>query len=213
MSEQSRESIETVESLMAYFRRELIEAFETLDEEPTEPTEAYLVRLLDAFSRSKSESTEALGFDKPAAIMLGEAMNSPGEQRIEAYRKLGDASLFNCGFFKAYLTRRLVDEDYYYGVGRLAYKNLRDLMSSKTQSGEPDMFTEIFDELTVKFDTVVEAFQRLGQRMRHDDVDISAVATLSSGGDFAATGDATPESVDQMTAPTALGPTSSEDGG
>jgi hypothetical protein len=137
---------------------------------------------LDTFSRSKPQSTEALGFDKPAAFLLGEAMNSPGEQRIEAYRRLGDASLFNCGFFEAYLTRRLVDADYYYGVGRLAYKNLRDLMSSKTSREGPDMFIQIFDELSVKFDTVVEAFQRLGHKMRREDVDLSAVANLSSGG-------------------------------
>lgn len=181
MSDESRESIETVESLMAFFRQELLEAFEELDEEPAEPTEAYLVRLLDAFSRSKSESTDALGFDKPAAFLLGEAMNSPGEQRIEAYRRLGDASLFNCGFFEAYLTRRTVDADYYYGVGRLAYRNLSEMMSSKSKGGEA-MFTVIFDELSVKFETVVEAFKRLGRRTRNRGVDVSAVATLSSGG-------------------------------
>ncbi len=162
----SHESIQTVSSLLAYFRQELTTAFEKLDVEASEETEAYLVQLLDGYSRLEPEDSEAVGFDKPAALILVEAMNSPGERRIEIYRRLGDASLFNCGFFEGYISRRLVDADYYQDVGRLAYQKLTHLLTAKDSS---QMFRAIFGELAGNFDGVVDAFQWLGRSLQTDD--------------------------------------------
>lgn len=163
---QSHESIQTVSSLLAYFRQELSTAFEKLDVEASEETEAYLVQLLDGYSRLNPEDAEAVGFDKPAALILGEAMNSPGERRIEIYRQLGDASLFNCGFFEGYISRRLVDVEYYQDVGRLAYQKLAHLFSAKDSS---QMFCGIYDELAGNFEGMVEAFNWLGRSLQADD--------------------------------------------
>lgn len=165
----SQESIQTVSSLLAYFREELITAFEKTSVETSEDTEAYLVHLLDGFSRIDPASAEEVGFDKPAAFYLGEAMNSPGEQRIEAFRRLGDASLFNCGFFAGYISRRLVDAEYYQGIGRLSYQKLTQLMAMKS-SGE--MFRGIFEELTDNFEGVVESFRWLGRSLQADGIDL-----------------------------------------
>jgi len=167
---QSKESIQTAPSLLAYFREELEEAFDELDVDASEETEAYLVHLLEGFTRIEPDFAEEVGFDKPAAFYLGEALNSPGDQRIEAYRRLGDASLFNCGFFEGYISRRLVDSEYYQDVGRHAYHKLSNLMTAKRSN---EMFREIFGELAGNFERIVEAFQWLGGSLEDDGIDLS----------------------------------------
>lgn len=157
----SESSIQSTTNLLNYFRGELKDAFEYMGLCSSESTEAYLVHLLESYVRLESELAEELGFEKPAAFLLDEAMNSPGEARIAAYRRLGDASLFNCGFFDAHLTRRgQVTSQYYRNVGRLAYGQLSDLMTYKSSGG---IFQQIYEELSDKFDAFVDAFKWLGR--------------------------------------------------
>lgn len=162
----SHESIQTVDNLLAYFREELVRAFEEVDWEASEETEAYLVHLLKGFTRLEPNSAEEVGFDKPAAFYLGEAMNSPGDRRVEVYRRLGDASLFNCGFFDAYLARGLVNTSYYQGVGRLAYEKLSHLHKARRPAGP---FETVFEELASNFDDVVAALQWVGRSLEQSD--------------------------------------------
>ena len=157
----SQGSIQSTSNLLNYFREELKAAFDDMGLKSSENTEAYLVHLLENFVRLDPQLDEELGFQKPAAFLLGEAMNSPGEQRIVAYRRLGDASLFNCGFFDAHLTRRgAVSSQYYRNMGRIAYGQLSDLMMLKDRGG---IFQQIYEELSDKFDGFVEAFKFLGR--------------------------------------------------
>ncbi len=157
----SQGSIQGTSNLLNYFRDELKAAFTNLGLRSSENTEAYLVHLLEDFVRFDPQLRQEIGFHKPAAFLLGEAMNSPGEQRITAYRRLGDASLFNCGFFDAHLTRRgTVSSQYYRNVGRIAYGQLSDLMMYKSTGG---IFQQIYEELAAKFDAFVEAFKCLGR--------------------------------------------------
>lgn len=147
-------------NLLNYFRDELQLAFDRVGLESSENTEAYLVQLLRNFVRLDPQLSQEVGFQKPAAFLLGEAMNSPGEERIARYRRLGDVTLFNCGFFDKHLTRRgTVSSEYYRNVGRIAYGQLSDLMLVK-KSGE--IFQEIYEELSAKFDAFVDAFKCLG---------------------------------------------------
>lgn len=150
--------LEQVQNLLEFFRDELTTAFDELGVETSSETEAYLVHLLESYSRLNPTSSAEVGFEKPAAILLEEAMTSAGEQRIEIYRRLGDASLYNCGFFAAHITRRSVSPDYYQRLGQTAYRSLGDMMSFKQPGG---IFHAIFDELARKFDHVVEAFRVL----------------------------------------------------
>lgn len=156
----SQHSITQVANLFHYFRSELLAAFDKLGLKTSDATETYLVHLLEGFVRLDEEKAKDLGFERPAALLLGEALNSAGDRRIEAYRRLGDASLFSCGFFQAYLERRtsVVPVDYYRQMGRNAYLSLQNLMEFKAPGGA---FHMIFDELAAKFDVVVEAFRVL----------------------------------------------------
>lgn len=153
-------SLEEPTNLLTFFRRELKEAFDDVGVDAAEETEAYIVHLLNGFACIEAERIDEIGFDKPAAILLGEANNATGERRVEAYRRVGDLSLFNCGFFGEYLTRRCMSEEYYRDIGQIAYKKLNDLISHKQSGGS---FPSVFDELVVKFGEFVEALKRLGQ--------------------------------------------------
>lgn len=156
----SHHSIQQVDDLFQFFRSELSEAFDKLGLTPREETQTYLVHLLESFARLDERSREALGFQRPAAFILGDALQSDGDRRIEAYRRLGDASLFSCGFFREYLDRNrsVVAVDYYRSMGRNAYAHLESLMQFKAPGGA---FHVIYDELTDQFDTIVEAFRVL----------------------------------------------------
>ena len=153
-------SLVTISSLVAFFRDELTLALRTTGTETTEETEAYLVHLLDGFSTVNVDNVESLGFDKPAATILEEAMQAEGDRRIEIYRRLGDASLYNCGFFSAHLERR-VGPNYYKRLGRSAYQSLGEMMTFKQPGG---VFDSIFNELAAKFDGVVEAFRYVAKQ-------------------------------------------------
>lgn len=149
--------IEPVGNLLEFFREELTLAFARTGVETSEETEAYLVHLLDGYMRIDPSSSDELGFEKPAAMILEEAMNSVGDRRIEIYRRLGDASLYNCGFFSERLQR--VGPEYYQRLGRTAYQSLGDMMGFKQPGG---VFHEIYRELALKFDEVVCALRAFG---------------------------------------------------
>ncbi len=161
----SQHSIHEVASLFDFFHSELSSAFDSIGLTTSDETENYLVCLLEGFVRLDAQSARDVGFERPAAFILGDALESAGEQRIEAYRRLGDASLFSCGFFERHLNRdnSVVSLKYYRNMGRNAYSNLESLMEFKAPGGA---FHRIYDELTAKFDTVVEAFQMLANKRR-----------------------------------------------
>ena len=161
----SQHSIQQVVNLLQFFRSELGNAFDKLGLTTTEETQTYLIHLLEDYVRLDEKKRQDLGFEKPAAFLLADALHTGGDRRIEAYRRLGDASLFSCGFFEEHLDRAnsLVPIDYYRDMGRNAYSNLQTLMKFKAPGGA---FHVIFDELTRKFDTVVEAFRFLANQQQ-----------------------------------------------
>lgn len=174
----SKKTIEKAADLLSFFRSELKSAFAEIGFETNENTEAYLAHLLEGFARFDPQNSRDIGFTRPAAYLMCEAMNSPGERRMEAYRRLGDASLFNCGFFSDYLERRTVSADYYRSVGQVAYQNLGDLMASKDAGG---IFQQIYHELAGKFDGFVEVLHCLGRSSAETDRSKRLLERLRSG--------------------------------
>lgn len=156
---------ENVSDLLSFFREELKRACQALQVATSEQTEAYLVHLLDGFVRVRPEHREALGFERPAALMLGDALEAPPGERVEALRRLGDACLYNCGFFTERLTRRSVSSTYYERMGRDAYGSVSELMRRRPQGS---VFGQIFEELAAKFDGVVAAFRELSSHRGPD---------------------------------------------
>lgn len=174
----SPNSIHRVADLLGYFRMELALALDQEKVRVGHETEAYLVHMLEGFARLDARSAEELGFHKPAAICMAEAMSSSGEGRIEAWRRLGDASLFSCGFFDSHLRRTPVSPEYYRSMGRTAYQNLENLMAFKQPGG---VFARIFQELAQKFDHLVVVLRWVGQRPERENPSEALLERLRRG--------------------------------
>jgi hypothetical protein len=153
--------------LLTYFREELEQAMILLHMDSSAQTRSYVLHLLERRMRLDDEDKEALGFERPAAFMLNDALEAEPSGRIEAFRKLGDACLYNCGFFDARITRRSVSSSYYTHMGRDAYHSVADLMRPGSAMGT---LRAIFAELAEKFDGFVAAFRHMatGQHPREE---------------------------------------------
>jgi hypothetical protein len=140
-------------NLIEFFRERVREALDHQKVDAPEGVEYYLVNLLGDYNRVTPTKQQ-----KPLAILLGEALKSGPHQRIPILKKIGDLSLFTAGFFPDSLRRRLVDVDYYIGMGGSAYGNLSSLMNR-----EP-AFEEIYTELASRFVSYVDILSEVSEK-------------------------------------------------
>ncbi len=75
------------------------------------------------------------------------ASNSQPTEKVELLKKLGDKSLYISGFFGDSLERKLVDIDYYAGMGGAAYATLADCV----REDEAAQVFRIFSQRFVDF--------------------------------------------------------------
>lgn len=140
----------------AYFRELIMASLGKNKIQPRPETEFYLVKLLQQFMKPDSLQTEAL------AILLRQAVEEPHPQaRLVRFRQIGDVSLYVAGYFQDSLSRKLVDVDYYIGMGGVAYRQAASLVDaealqpvynelSENFSGFVDVLAEVSDQTTPK---------------------------------------------------------------
>lgn len=162
-----------VSSLREFFRDSLGEAISNQNVEVREETSHYVVNLLTMFARSEElyeRTPDGLGL-KPLAMMLSEALEAPSHlDRTRSLQRLGDISLFVSGFFANSLARKLVDVDYYIGMGGLAYGSLSEHVRG-TLKGRA--LATVFAELADKFQTLVDVLNEVSEAAyTHSDKDI-----------------------------------------
>jgi hypothetical protein len=97
---------------------------------------------------------------KPASTLteqLGIALEETRpEQRALRLRQLGDFSLYVAGFFTDSLSRKLVDVDYYIGMGGAAYENVARLEEKRARA-------ILFAELAGKFPQFVDVLAQVSE--------------------------------------------------
>jgi hypothetical protein len=151
-------------SVDAFFHEVLCDALGRRQVEVSEPTESYLVGLLGEFTRSRI-SDEPLGLK-----WLESRHGSPGE-RVRALKEVGDTTLYVAGFFAESLERKLIDTDYYIGLGEAAYGELAQRMAGSSlrevyeelAAGFPgfvDVLTEVRGEINMGRDDVASLYQQ-----------------------------------------------------
>lgn len=105
--------------------------------EASETTEYYLVSLLGEYAKGRIS-------DEPLSLRLAEANRSDDPSiEVQTLKEVGDTSLYVAGFFSESLERKLVQVDYYVGIGRTAYASLAQRLSS---SGAGDVYGELSDK-------------------------------------------------------------------
>jgi hypothetical protein len=147
----SEKSLQLVTHPEAYFH-ELVTSVLDHQKVSTQPeTEFYLVNLLQQFMTVDHLREE------PLAIMLKEAIEEPvAEAQKLLFRQVGDVSLYVAGYFQDSLNRKLVDVDYYIGMGGSAYQQA----AIRTE----DALRPTYEELAMKFATFVDVLAEISDR-------------------------------------------------
>jgi hypothetical protein len=147
-------------SLSEFFRAEVDQAKRNQKLETSQEVEFYLVNLLQAFS--KLDSTR-VSLDEPLAFLLHRAVFSARPKRLEAFRQLGDVSLYVAGLFSPSLRRRSVNVDYAISMGSGAYASVAALIKKRTLRPRK-VVVGLYLEMSEKFADLVEVLTQISER-------------------------------------------------
>jgi hypothetical protein len=136
-------------SVDEFFHEVVTDALEALRLDATEPAEWYLVSLLGDFTRVRIT-------DEPLALKLVGQPAAEPSQRVKQLKEVGDTSLYVSGFFSESLGRKLIDADYYIGLGSRAYAELAGRLGGS--------LTEVYSELAEKFPRFVDVLAEVRRR-------------------------------------------------
>lgn len=141
-----------------YFQGAVSGAATALNIEVSNHAQSYLVGLLSHFINSENlYPTNAEG--KPADTLTQQLANALEEESAEAralrLRQMGDFSLYIAGFFTNSLSRKLVDVDYYIGMGGAAYESVARLERTDR--------AQVFVELAKKFPKLVDILAQISE--------------------------------------------------
>jgi hypothetical protein len=145
-------------SVDAFFHEVLTDALESMKVDATEPAGWYLVSLLGDFTRARLP-------DEPLSLKLAHSVSADPGERVKTLKEVGDTSLYVAGFFAESLSRKLVDADYYIGLGRGAYAELAGRMGAGS-------ITEVYRELAEGFPGFVEVLAEVRRRVDFAGADI-----------------------------------------
>jgi len=124
-------------------------------------TELYLVNLLNQFMITENlfvQDSEGHLKEEPLALLVKEALEeqTPHNQGL-MFRKVGDISLYMGGYFQESLQRKLVDLNYYVGLGEVAYTQVAARL-------EEEKMRAVYQELAERFSKLVEVFAEVSDQ-------------------------------------------------
>ena len=156
-------SLITTTSVREYFSSALDAAARNQDLVLRDATSAYVINLLTGYCHAGALAavSDEGAHHKALATIYAEAVEADSpEQRNQALQHLGDLALFVAGIFTDSLNRKLVDVDYYIGMGEVAYGHLHEALQRRR-----DRFarTELFEELCAKFSALVDVLGEVSE--------------------------------------------------
>lgn len=144
-----------------YFRELITDALTRQKVSIHPETEFYLVNLLNQFiqtDRLFPPTADGGAREEPLALMVKEALEQPQPQlQSQAFKQIGDVSLYIAGYFQDSLNRKLVDVDYYIDMGGQAYKRV-------AAKSEEEVLRETYAELAHKFASFVEVLAEVSDK-------------------------------------------------
>ncbi len=164
MSRKSK-SLALVTQTQEFFHELVDEALKTKKYKPSTETQVYLVNLLNQFlssDRLYTRDAEGNVKDEPLAILVKEALEQPEiEAQKSLFRYIGDVSLYTAGFFQDSLSRKVVDVDYYIGMGGTAYRQVAARIPEKPVQG---LYQELAEEFPLWVDVLAEVSDKTTQK-------------------------------------------------
>ena len=137
--------MEHAESLEPFFQDAVDRALKEQSVSVDPMTEHYLVHLLATYAKQPID-------DSPLGLKMLAASNAEPRERRERLREVGDTSLFVSGFWTESFARKLVDVEYYIGLGGTAYGEL-----ARTGAGwRRDPNADVYETLSGNFSRFVD---------------------------------------------------------
>ncbi|HTJ40604.1 MAG TPA: hypothetical protein VL463_00865 [Kofleriaceae bacterium] len=133
-----------------FFHEVVTDALEAVHLDATEPTEWYLVGLLGEFTHARIP-------DEPLGLKLAGSQSAEPGARVKTLKEVGDTSLYVAGFFAESIDRKLVDVDYYVGLGSSAYAQLAGRLAGS--------LTQVYAELADRFPRFVDVLGEVRRRV------------------------------------------------
>jgi hypothetical protein len=144
-----------------YFRELVVSALQRQRVRTRPEIEFYLVHLLNQFmtaDRLYARDADGGAKEEPLALLMKEAIEQPEpDAKKQLYRRVGDLSLYMAGYFQDSLSRKLVDVDYYIGMGGSAYRQVASM------AGESSV-AEMYGELAGGFGRFVDVLAEVSDR-------------------------------------------------
>lgn len=153
-------------TIKEHFHESLGTALTSLKVNAEVETVHYLVNLLERFS--KADTLFAMTPEGPQtpvlAFLYGQALEAKDLQtRFSILQRLGDVAMMISGIFPGSLGRKLVDVDYYIGMGESAYSSLSD-MAERARNMRP--LKRIYEELSENFKAFVDVLGEVAETSR-----------------------------------------------
>ena len=156
-------SVITDINVKEHFQQTLAAALTSQQVTAEEDTVYYLVNLLDYFAKSENlfATTNEGTYIPPLAILYAKALEAKEvETKQYLLRQLGDIALLIGGVFPGSLSRKLVDVDYYIGMGGSAYSYLSDMAYGSRQI---KALRGVYAELSAKFQCFVDVLAEVSE--------------------------------------------------
>lgn len=92
----------------------------------------YSSDVLDKFALSQDffETSEGKVREKILGLKLLEATQVSRDEQKKIYKEVGDMSLMVCGYFSESVNKKIVDQQYYAQLGKMAYSHLNSVHPS-----------------------------------------------------------------------------------
>jgi len=146
-------------SVESFFHQVVTDALSSRQVGATQATEFYLVGLLAEFARAAIP-------DEPLSLTLVGARDGAPDERFRALKQVGDTSLYVAGIFAESFERKLVDADYYIGMGEAAYGELASGMSGAAS------IQQVYEELAAKFPRFVDVLHEVRSKVSFAGTDV-----------------------------------------
>ncbi len=154
--------MEVVQKVEGFIIDEIEAAEEKLNIRLSKYTKIYILDLLKRLCTEKDPLNLELIGDRPLAIVLMEAVRKDIFQKIRDLKAVGDVSLIFSGLYPEYLTRRLVDIDYYIEIGKKSYYLLSDTYSNLKRQQE--LFI-LYSQLVAEFITLIQILTEMASEL------------------------------------------------
>ncbi len=137
----------SIEGVRDYFQSELAEVLKRRKLSTEREAVSYLADLLLSYQRAENffaKAKDGKNEKNVLALLYGEAQTADPFVRERALKRLGDICLLITGVFPDSLKRKVVQPDYYFGMGGSAYHALAGMQFT-------DIARSLYGELSQKF--------------------------------------------------------------